>query len=73
MTIQETGIPQWIFEDKAIEDIPPAVADILLTERDENTDMYKNCMDVQRELEALGWTCDFDLGGEIFDVKKLEQ
>lgn len=48
---------------------PQEVVEILMEPTDDDGDMYENCIRLQQKLEAIGWTCDFDLGGEVFDIK----
>ena len=39
---------------------------------DDNKNLYEECHRIQKELEHLGWTCDYDLSGEVFDVRPGE-
>ena len=39
---------------------------------DDNKNLYEECHRIQKELEHLGWTCDYDLSGEVFDVRPKE-
>ena len=36
---------------------------------DDNESLYKECVRIKLELESIGWTCDYDLSGEVYDVK----
>lgn len=36
---------------------------------DDNESLYKECLRIKHELEELNWTCDYDLSGEVYDVK----
>ena len=37
---------------------------------DENKNLYVECARIKSELEEIGWTCDYDLSADIFDVRK---
>jgi len=36
---------------------------------DDNENLYEECHRIQVELEVIGWTCDYDLSGEVYDVR----
>lgn len=38
---------------------------------DDDGSMYSECARIKEELEAIGYTCDYDLGGAIFDIKPM--
>lgn len=38
---------------------------------DDNKELYAECSRIQKELEHIGWTCDYGLSGEVFDVKSF--
>lgn len=48
--------------------LPREVQDILFRCAEYNT--YEQCECTVSLLEAIGWTADFDLSAQIFDVKK---
>lgn len=50
--------------------LPQNVKDIL-DSWDDNSDLYAECVRIQFELTQVGWTCDYDLSGTIYDVKEL--
>lgn len=35
----------------------------------EDSNPYEECARIKAELECIGWTCDYGLSGEIYDVK----
>ena len=41
----------------------------ILNSYDDNESLYKECVRIKLELETIGWTCDYDLSGEVYDVK----
>jgi hypothetical protein len=51
------------------DNLPQEVKDIL-DSFDENKDSYQECDRIIDELEDIGWTADYGLSGEIYDVKK---
>lgn len=50
------------------EGLPQEVQDILF--RCEGSSTYEECECTISLLEQIGWTADFDLSAQIFDVKK---
>lgn len=38
---------------------------------DDNKDIYAECRRIRSELEQMGWTCDYGLDGEVYDVRKV--
>ena len=48
--------------------LPMSVQDILATYEDET---YEECNRINAELNAIGWSCEYDLGAEIFNVFPL--
>ena len=36
---------------------------------DDNKDLYAECRRIRSELEQMGWTCDYGLDGEVYDVR----
>ena len=53
---------------KAYENFPPAVK-VVVDSFDENENPYEECARIKYQLEEIGWTCDYGLSGEIYDVK----
>ena len=49
-------------------DLPKNVKKIIDT-FDTDKDSYKECDRIERELDEIGWQCNWGLDGEIFDVK----
>ena len=43
----------------------------VLAEYDDDNQTYENCEKLKNALEAVGYTCDYDLGAQPFDLKKL--
>jgi hypothetical protein len=36
---------------------------------DDNENLYEECHRIQKELEHIGWTCDYGLDGEVYYVR----
>lgn len=53
------------------DNLPEDVKEIVDSYTDEGC-KYKECRRIIDELEKIGWTGDFGLDGEIYEVKKLE-
>lgn len=53
--------------------LPQEVQDLLLEFGMTNEFTYETCRRLITELNNLGWTCDYDLSGEPFDLKKLDK
>ncbi len=34
---------------------------------------YEDCEQIKTNLNAIGWTCEYDLSASIYDVKQLEK
>lgn len=54
-----------------VETLPKEVKDII-NSFDENQDSYYECKRIQTELNSIGYDCDYDLSGEIIDIKPLD-
>jgi len=52
--------------------LPVEVRDIL-EEWEENAGLYENCIILVEKLEAVGYTCDYDLSGEVFGLRPIGQ
>lgn len=51
------------------DNLPQHIKDIV-DSWDDNKDLYVECRRIQRELESNGYTCDYGLDGQVFDVRK---
>lgn len=51
------------------ENFPQEVKAIVDTYND-NENLYEECHRIKVELQQIGWTCDYDLSGEVFDVRQ---
>ena len=51
--------------------LPQEVQDLLVEFGMTNEFTYETCKRLVTELNKLGWTCDYDLSGEPFDLKPL--
>ena len=38
---------------------------------DDNEDLYEECSRIKYELNVIGWTCDYGLDGEVYDVTQI--
>ena len=56
--------------DQKYDNLPQRIKDIV-DSWDDNGDLYVECKRVQEELEQEGWTCDYGLDGEIYEVKQV--
>tara|TARA_R110001599_G_scaffold19026_1_gene73280 strand:+ start:170 stop:505 length:336 start_codon:yes stop_codon:yes gene_type:complete len=36
---------------------------------DDNENLYEECRRIQKELEHIGWTCDYGLDGGVYGVR----
>lgn len=52
--------------------LPQEVQDLIMDFGMVNEFTYEACRRLITELNKLGWTCDYDLGGEPFDLKQLK-
>lgn len=52
--------------------LPQPVQDILLSFDEEENGMYNECKRVIALLEQNGYTADYDLSGQLFDLEPLE-
>ena len=53
---------------KEYDNFPQEIKDIV-NSWDDNKSLYEECARIKLELESIGWTCDYDLSGEVYDVK----
>tara|TARA_R100000655_G_scaffold4938_3_gene15469 strand:- start:4200 stop:4538 length:339 start_codon:yes stop_codon:yes gene_type:complete len=51
------------------DNLPQEIKRIVDTYND-NENLYEECSRIKTELEQMGWTCDYDLSGEVFDVRR---
>ena len=49
--------------------LPQYVRDVL--DKGDGDESYDECEMIKADLNEIGWTCDYDLGGVIFDVKPI--
>lgn len=49
--------------------LPQHIKDIV-DSWDDNKDLYAECARIKAELEKLGWSCEYGLSGEIYDVRQ---
>ena len=47
--------------------LPIKVKDIINT-YDDNKDLYLECKRIKSELNLIGWDCEYDLGGQIYNI-----
>jgi hypothetical protein len=52
------------------DNLPEHVKEILDT-YDDNEDLYAECKRIKDSLNQIGYDCDYDLSGEVFDVKPI--
>jgi hypothetical protein len=57
--------------NKDYENLPQRIKDIV-DSWDDNKNLYQECSRIERELEQEGYTCDYGLCGEVYDVKPLK-
>lgn len=55
-----------------MKDLPKPIQNII-DSFDENAPLYSEPRRIQRELNHLGYTCEWDLSGEITDVYKITE
>jgi hypothetical protein len=61
------------FDDaKAYDEAPQNVKDVC-DSWDENADPYKECARCVEELNAIGWTAEYYLQGELFHLRKMDK
>lgn len=36
---------------------------------DDDKDLYAECARIEKELNKIGWTCEYGLDGEVYDVR----
>jgi len=53
------------------EDFPNEIK-VIVDSYDDNENLYEECARIKSELEQIGWTCDYGLSGEIYDVKQIQ-
>ena len=57
---------------KAYENFPPEVK-VVVDSWDDNKNLYEECARIKCQLEEIGWTCDYDLSGEVYDVREKKK
>lgn len=65
-----TGAKFLLMDAAAYDVLPEKVKDVLAT-YDDNQDLYKEAERLVGELNLIGWTADYDLSGELFDVEPI--
>lgn len=53
--------------EKEYEALPLEIKDIV-DSWDDNKSLYQECERIKNELEVKGWTCDYGLDGQVYDV-----
>lgn len=43
----------------------------ILDSFDDDKDIYAECMRIEAELNNVGWSFDYDLGGNCFNIKEI--
>ena len=51
-------------------ELPQEVKQIIFS-IDQNESLYHSAIKIQERLNCIGWTCNFDLSGQIFDVQPI--
>ena len=54
------------------ETLPQHIKDIVYS-WDDNKDLYQECGRIKLELEQNGYTCDYGLDGQVYDIKPLNK
>jgi len=54
------------------ESLPQHIKDIV-DSWDDNKNLYQECARIKLELEQNGYTCDYGLDGEVYDVEPLNK
>ena len=49
----------------------PQEVKTILSSFDDNEDLYKECVKIETKLTGIGYQCNYDLSGTIYDVKPL--
>lgn len=49
----------------------PFEVQVILDKFSECDNNYETCGDLVDELESVGWTCEFGLGAEPYDLRRL--
>jgi len=47
--------------------LPTEIKDIINT-YDDNKDLYLECKRIKCELNIIGWDCEYDLDGQIYNI-----
>lgn len=55
--------------DDEYENLPTEVINILVSWNDDK-DLYQEAKRIQKDLERVGWTCDYGLDGMVYNVRK---
>ena len=49
----------------------PSSVEKIISSLDENKDLYEECKRMIEELEKIGWTADYELSGELVDLRQI--
>jgi len=63
-----------IMEDdlEVYENAPKEVKDVLNSFDEDSNNYFTECKRIIAELEPLGYTADYDMSGELFDLTKIK-
>ena len=64
--------PKWDDDIVKYEFLPQHIKDIV-DSWDDNKELYSECIRIQKELNHIGWDCDYGLSGEITDVWEIQK
>ncbi len=68
--LYETPYNELCCDSKEYDNFPKEVKAIVDT-YDDNENLYEECHRIQKELEHIGWTCDYGLDGEVYYVRAI--
>lgn len=54
--------------EKEYDNLPTNIQEIV-DSWDDNKNLYEECARIKKELNFLGWTCDYGLDGCVYDVR----
>lgn len=74
------GLPEEQWEDENNEinlfehyQLLPEEVQVILGKYDDHDNTYANCRQLVADLETVGYTCDYDLSAEPFDLKRIKK
>lgn len=53
------------------DNLPENIKEIVDSYNEDCKNPYRECARIVKELEQNGWTADYDLSGQLFDIEKL--